>query len=109
MIVSGIDDLWLDFCYLAGRIAKPRTASEKHPSSTTVPPPGDPAGLQESLIALWIPAWREDAVIASMVAHNVASIRYRHYHIFLGTYPNDEATLDVLRQLEQQYQHQHQK
>ena len=107
MIVSGIDDLWLDFCYLAGRIAKPRTATETHPSSTTVPPPGDPAGLAESLIALWVPAWREDAVIARMVAHNVASIRYRRYHIFLGTYPNDDATLDVLRQLEQQYPNLH--
>jgi len=107
MIVSGIDDLWLDFCYLAGRIAKPRTASEINPSTTPVPPPGDPAGLEEALIALWIPAWREDEVIAQMVAHNVASIRYRRYHIFAGTYPNDEATLDVLRSIEAQYPNLH--
>lgn len=107
MIVSGLDDLWLDLCYLAGRIAKPRAATENHPSSTPVPPPGDPAGLNEALIALWIPAWREDEVIASMVAHNIASIRYRRYHIFAGTYPNDDATLDVLRELEKKYPNLH--
>lgn len=107
MIVSGIDDLWLDFCYLAGRIAKARAATEIHPTTTAVPPSIDPAALDESLIALWIPAWREDAVIASMIAHNVASIRYRRYHIFAGTYPNDENTLDVLRELELQYPNLH--
>ncbi len=107
MIVSGIDDLWLDFCYLASRIAKPHAANEKHPTTTSVPPSSDPVGLDESLIALWIPAWREDEVIARMVAHNVSSIRYRRYHIFTGTYPNDVATLQVLRELEQQYPNLH--
>lgn len=107
MIVSGIDDLWLDFCYLAGRIAKPRSPAQHHPSTTSVPPPVDLAGLDEALIAVWIPAWREDAVIARMIAHNVASIRYRRYHIFAGTYPNDETTLDVLRELELQYPNLH--
>ncbi len=100
MIVSGIDDLWIDFCYLADRLSKQR-------SSTTVPPPGDPAALEEALIALWIPAWREDAVIAQMIAHNVSSIRYARYHIFAGTYPNDEATLEALRQIEGQYPNLH--
>ena len=107
MIVSGIDDLWLDFCYLAGRIGKPRSNAGLHPSTTNVPPSGDPAKLDEALIAVWIPAWREDGVIARMIAHNVASIRYRRYHIFAGTYPNDEATLDVLRDLEAQYPNLH--
>ena len=107
MIVSGIDDLWLDFCYLAGRIGKPRNSARLVPFSTFVPPPGDPASLEESLIALWIPAWCEQAVIARMIAHNVSSIRYSRYHIFAGTYPNDEATLDVLRELETQYPNLH--
>jgi adsorption protein B len=110
MVISGLDDLWLDLCYLAGKIAKRRIHSENSqssPSSTPVPPPGDPAELEEALIALWIPAWREDEVIARMVAHNVASIRYRRYHIFTGTYPNDDATLDVLRDLENRYPNLH--
>ncbi len=62
MIVSGIDDLWLDLCYLV-KSRKPKTPV--------------PAGLDEQLIAVWIPAWHEAEVIARMVAHNVSSIRYR--------------------------------
>ncbi|WP_155121573.1 glycosyl transferase family protein [Bryobacter aggregatus] len=107
MIGSGIDDLWLDFCYLVGRIARPRRSSSSNPSSTAIPPADDPAEHPESLIALWIPAWREDAVIARMIAHNTASIRYSRYHIFAGTYPNDTATLEVLRELEKQFSNLH--
>lgn len=99
MIVSGLDDLWLDLCYLAGK--------RKRRTGEAFPPPADLSGETEGLIALWIPAWREDGVIAQMIAHNVASIRYRRYHIFAGTYPNDEATLNVLRDLEQQYPNVH--
>ncbi len=93
MIVSGLDDLWLDFCYLFRR-RRPDFPPQRLPT-------------EESLIALWIPAWKEDGVIARMLAHNAASIRYRRYHIFAGTYPNDEATLDVLRDLEEQYPNLH--
>lgn len=99
MIVSGLDDLWLDLCFLAGK--------RKRRDDATFPPPADLSGETEGLIALWVPAWREDGVIAQMIAHNVASIRYRRYHIFAGTYPNDEATLNVLRELEQQYPNVH--
>lgn len=102
MIVSGLDDLLLDLLYLVSGVAKPRPVSE-----TPVPPPADALGGEESLIALWVPAWREAEVIAQMVAHNVASIRYRRYHIFCGTYPNDDATLSVFREIETRYPNLH--
>lgn len=95
MILSGLDDLWVDFVYLLTRFRPPQA------------PPGDLSQLPEKRIALWIPAWREDSVIAGMLAHNAASIRYTNYHIFCGTYPNDDATLDVLRTLEDKYPHLH--
>ncbi len=95
MILSGLDDLWVDCAYLIHRC--------RRTSLAPVPPRGGPGPKTEARIALWIPAWREDGVIARMVAHNVASIRYANYHIFCGTYPNDEATLDVLRHLEDTY------
>jgi bacteriophage N4 adsorption protein B len=91
MILSGLDDLWIDLAYLFTRLRPTR------------PPSEDLAQLPEARIALWIPAWREDAVIAGMLTHNAASIRYSNYHIFCGTYPNDEATLDVLRSLEDKH------
>ena len=39
-----------------------------------------------------IPAWDEKAVIFRMLLNTVATVDYRNYHIFVGTYPNDEAT-----------------
>lgn len=107
MIASGLDDLWIDFCYLLGAVGKRQRQNQESPSTTPVSPPGDQADLPQAKIALWIPAWREDEVIARMIAHNVATIRYANYHIFAGTYPNDEATLDVLRELENQYPNLH--
>ena len=44
-------------------------------------------------IAIFVPCWRESAVIGNMVRHNLAAIRYTNYDFFLGVYPNDEATV----------------
>jgi adsorption protein B len=95
MILSGLDDLWVDLAYLFTRLRPTR------------PPQEDLSQLPEARIALWVPAWHEDAVIAGMLTHNQASIRYSNYHIFCGTYPNDDATLDVLRSLEDKYPNLH--
>lgn len=44
-------------------------------------------------IAIFVPCWKESAVIGKMVRHNLAAIRYANYDFFLGTYPNDESTV----------------
>lgn len=97
MVVSGLDDLLVDFYYVLRRVGKRERERQ----------PEDFAWMPEQLIALWVPAWREAGVIAQMVAHNVAALRYRRYHIFAGTYPNDEATLEVMRELEAKYENFH--
>jgi bacteriophage N4 adsorption protein B len=51
-------------------------------------------------IAIFVPCWKESHVIASMVRHNLASIRYRYFDFFLGAYQNDEETLKAVRELE---------
>src|SRR5688572_13959680 len=38
-----------------------------------------------------------DQVIASMLEHNLAAIRYPEYRFFCGCYPNDEATQAAVR------------
>ena len=40
-----------------------------------------------------IPAWHEDAVIGQMLRNTLATVEYKNFDIFVGTYPNDEATL----------------
>lgn len=96
MIVSGLDDLFLDSAFLL-----------QQSSRRQLPDPPPPGAKVESRIAVWVPAWHEGEVIAQMLSHNTASIRYPDYHIFAGTYPNDDATLDVLRELEPQYPNLH--
>lgn len=58
-----------------------------------------PSLTTERRIAIFVPCWKESAVIGNMIRHNVASIWYRNYDFFLGVYPNDVATVDVARQL----------
>lgn len=63
--------------------------------------------LPEKRIAIFVPLWREEAVIARMVEHNVAHIDYGNYEIFLGAYPNDAPTLEEVRRLERRFPHVH--
>ncbi len=53
----------------------------------------------ERRIAIFVPCWRESGVIGSMIRHNLAAIRYRHFDFFLGVYPNDELTVASVEEL----------
>jgi bacteriophage N4 adsorption protein B len=57
----------------------------------------------EQAIAVMIPAWREHAVLRAMVDSNLRRLKYSNYRWFIGVYPNDEATLQVARQLELEF------
>ena len=100
ILISGLDDLALDvvclWAWLKRRFDKGKT------------PPGQAARkLPEKLIAIFVPLWREHKVIGGMVEHNVAAINYDNYHFFIGAYPNDELTLDAVRELETRFPHVH--
>jgi bacteriophage N4 adsorption protein B len=58
-----------------------------------------PESELERRIAIFVPCWNESAVIADMVRHNVAAIRYQNYDFFLGVYPNDGPTVEVAQGL----------
>lgn len=49
----------------------------------------------ERRIAIFVPCWKESDVIEGMVRQNLARIRYRNFDLFLGVYPNDQATCDA--------------
>ena len=38
-----------------------------------------------------------------MMEHNAAAINYENYHFFIGAYPNDDPTLDAVRDLESRF------
>ncbi|MCE5235956.1 MAG: phage adsorption protein NrfB, partial [Eubacteriales bacterium] len=54
------------------------------------------------LLAVMIAAWREDNVIGDVVENMLKSLQYPQsmYHVFIGVYPNDGATMRVVRGLE---------
>src|SRR5262249_59459649 len=51
---------------------------------------------REKHVAIMVPLWKEHAVIAHMLEHNLAALRYTNYHFFVGAYPNDDPTLDAV-------------
>jgi len=98
ILVSGLDDMALNaICLWAWLRGRSRGAAQAKP---------EPPSAEKS-IAIFVPLWREHAVIAGMVEHNVSAIDYENYHFFIGAYPNDDLTLDAVRELEARYPHVH--
>lgn len=83
IVVSAADDLVIMAVWL---LRRPR-----------VQPP--PAGQPERPIAIFVPCWREAAVIGRMIEHNFSAIRYRNYHWFVGAYPNDPDTQQAVERV----------
>ena len=103
ILVSGLDDLALDcVCLWAWLRAmlKPRL-------SNSLPAEQKESPQVEKRIAIFVPLWHEHAVIPGMVEHNASAINYSNYHFFIGAYPNDDPTLDAVRDLEARFTHVH--
>jgi bacteriophage N4 adsorption protein B len=89
LVISGIDDLVpVLICGVNKLLGR---------KSLTVEAAAD--AKQERRIAIFVPCWKESKVIANMVRHNLAAIRYPNFDFFLGVYLNDEPTFKVARDL----------
>ncbi len=87
-LLSGLDDLIVD-CIFYGRlifrklfrrgVIRPVTREQLE-------------AVPEKLAVIIVPAWDESAVIGRMLLNTINTVLYRNYQIFVGTYPNDEAT-----------------
>lgn len=93
ILISGLDDLFIDACYY-GVWLRPHGAGTRPDVSEA-----ELRARPEQAIAVMIPAWHEDAVIAHMLRHTLATVEYRNYDMFVGTYPNDEATMLAVAQV----------
>lgn len=94
--ISGVDDLILILLWLWLRA----TAPVSHLESAAY-------GDTEGLIAIFTPLWQEESVVRQMVTHNLTAIRYSRYHVFIGAYPNDEPTVEAIRELETRFPNVH--
>lgn len=89
ILAGGLDDLFLIFVWLFAR----RPARE----------PEDRGFAREKTIAIFVPLWQEHGVIGGMLDHNVHAIRYRACHFFVGAYPNDDRTIQEVREAEDRH------
>ncbi|NML45227.1 glycosyl transferase family protein [Ramlibacter sp. G-1-2-2] len=101
IFVSSLDDLFIDLWYWGRRIVR-RAKVERNPhyKRLTVEQLRD---REEQPLALMIPAWQESDVIASMVQNMVEVLEYRNYRVFIGTYPNDQATIDEAEKMARRF------
>src|SRR6185436_4343541 len=84
ILFSGIDDLLIDVAWFWSWLK-----STFRPAASLFPPGARQLeAAPRGMIAIFVPLWHEDAVIARMLEHNLASIRYSEFHIFAGCYPN---------------------
>ncbi len=70
-LLSGLDDLAVDFAWLYAWVAERLTVSRRDARRIPDAPPRP--------IAILVPLWHEHAVIARMLEHNLAAIRYPNY------------------------------
>jgi len=95
ILLSGIDDVFLDLVFawhwLRGRWSAP--ARFRWPTEAEL------SGDSQKRIAIFVPLWREHEVIAQMLEHNIAAIRYGPYDFFVGAYPNDPDTVAAIEEV----------
>lgn len=63
---------------------------------------GLPAACTPGLMAIFVPAWDEAIVIGRMLENTLNSVDHPDYRIYVGCYPNDPATIAVVRNLDDQ-------
>jgi adsorption protein B len=91
IVISGFDDLTVDLAFLWSWIRRGGPAA---------PTDCELRRVREKRVAVFVPLWREDRVIGKMLEHNLAAIDYGNYDFFVGAYPNDDATLEAIREWE---------
>ena len=93
-LVSGLNDLFMDLVYYVKPLRRWIAQGRENPVAMA----GDLSAIPEQAIAILIPAWDESAVIGAMLNSTCSRLEYKNYDIFVGTYPNDEATqMEVAR------------
>ncbi len=95
ILISGIDDLFIDVTYWVRRLWRALTVYARHPRM-------DAKALyavDEKPLAIMVPAWQEHGVIGRMAELAATTLDYENYHIFVGTYSNGPQTSDQVEQV----------
>ena len=98
-LMTGFDDFVWDLLTLAQR-GKYRSQKLDFRKLNDNPP---------KLLAMAVAAWKEDNVLGDVIDNIIESTDYPKsmYHIFLGVYPNDRATVEVAYELSERHDNVH--
>lgn len=99
ILVATMDDFYIDILYWKRRIQRAFLLKGKYRRVLADALSAKP----EQPIAIMIPAWHENDVIAAMIENLASTVEYGRYVVFVGTYPNDPATIAEVERMRRRY------
>ena len=99
VLLSSIDDLFIDVWFWVRAAWRKLRVQPRYKPLTADQLRARP----EQPIAIMVPAWQEYDVIAAMIENMVATLEYRNFMVFVGTYPNDSRTIDEVERMRRRY------
>lgn len=101
ILISSLDDLFIDVWYWTRETWRTLTVKKRREYKPLTQQ--DLLQRPEQPLAIMVPAWMEYDVIAQMVENMINVLDYREYVVFVGTYPNDQATIDEVERMRRRY------
>lgn len=99
ILASSLDDLFIDAYYWVRAAYRSLVIRRRYPRLTAQ----ELRSEEESWFAIMVPAWKEYAVLAQMIEHTIATLEYRKFVIFVGTYRNDTDTTIEAQRMARRY------
>lgn len=90
-LAGGLDDLAIDVTYLWVRATRRR---QRVPALLEHYHPAEPRR-----IVVFVAAWDEATVIGAMLRSSLARFDHPDYRLYVGTYPNDHATINAVTEV----------
>lgn len=103
ILISSLDDLVIDLWYWARRLYRKFTAERRYRPLTVQ----QLIERDQQPLAIMVPAWLEYDVIAPMIENMVSTLDYQNYVVFVGTYINDQRTIDEVERMRRRYKQLH--
>ena len=99
IFVSSFDDAIIDVYFWVRALYRRLTIQRKHPRLRLE----SLHERDEAPFAIMVPAWKEFDVIAKMIENTNATLEYRDFLIFVGTYANDGETRAEVDRMARRY------
>ncbi|PLZ04496.1 type II secretion system protein E [Burkholderia sp. WAC0059] len=99
ILLSSLDDLFIDVWYWTRLTIRHFTIRRRYRPLTVE----QLLAREQQPLAIVVPAWQEEDVIASMVAELVRVLDYTNYVVFVGTYRNDAPTIAEVERMRRRY------